>query len=128
MEPKHNIEYKHGGITEKIIAAAYKVHNTLGFGFLEKVYENCIRIELKKSDLKVIQQADIKVYYDEEIVGDYRADLFVNDSVIVELKSEKNYNKEHEAQLLNYLKATKVKVGYLINFGRTKVEFKRLVF
>lgn len=115
-------------VSDIIVNSAFKVHKTMGYGFLEKVYENCMRIELKKSDLKVIQQADIKVYYDEEIVGDYRADLFVNDSVIVELKAEKKYNKEHETQLLNYLKATKVKVGYLINFGRTKVEFKRLVF
>ena len=115
-------------VSDKIVNAAFRVHKVMGYGFLEKVYENCMRIELQKSKLKVNQQTDIKVYYDEEIVGDYRFDLFVNDCIIVELKAEKNYNNAHEAQLLNYLKATKIKVGYLINFGRTKLEFNGMVF
>jgi len=115
-------------VSDIIVNSAFKVHTVMGYGFLEKVYENCMRIELNKSNLKVIQQSEVTVYYEGEVVGDYRPDLFINDKVIVELKAEKEYNKGHEAQLLNYLKATKIKVGYLINFGRNKLEFKRMVF
>ncbi|MBN2008010.1 GxxExxY protein [candidate division KSB1 bacterium] len=117
----------HENITEKIIKAFYKVNNSLGFGFLEKVYENAMVIELKKVGCNVQQQKNIKVFYETEEVGDYYADLLVDDSVIVELKAAKNLCEEHEAQLINYLKATHIEVGLLLNFG-TKAEFKRKIF
>ncbi len=117
----------HSEITEQIIKAFYKVYNTLGYGFLEKVYENAMAIELRKMGFDYRQQQRIKVYYENEIVGDYYADLIVNDSVIVELKASATIHEEHEAQLLNYLRATQVEVGLLLNFGK-KPEFKRLIF
>jgi GxxExxY protein len=113
--------------TEKIIKAFYKVNNTLGYGFLEKVYENAMAIELRKMGFKVLQQANIKVYYENEEVGDYYADLLVENQVIVELKAAESLGKDHEAQLINYLKATRIEVGLLLNFGK-KAEFKRKVF
>jgi GxxExxY protein len=115
-------------ISDKLIGCSFVVYNRLGYGFLEKVYENSLKIELEESGINVKQQYPIKVYYKSKIVGEYRADLFINDCIIVELKAERIYNPNHEAQLLNYLKATKIKVGYIINFGKEKVEFKRLVF
>ena len=118
---------KHSEITEKIIKAFYKVYNTLGYGFLEKVYENAMVIELRKMGLLVSQQKRIKVYYENEEVGDYYADLLVDNSVIVELKAAKSLCEEHEAQLINYLKATDIEVGLLLNFGK-KAEFKRKIF
>jgi len=117
----------HSEITEKIIKAFYKVNNTLGFGFLEKVYENSMVIELRKMGCKVLQQRNIKVYYEGEEVGDYYADLLVDDLVIVELKAAEAIHEDHEAQLINYLKATEIEVGLLLNFGK-KAEFKRKVF
>jgi GxxExxY protein len=118
----------HAEITEKIIGAAYAVYAELGYGFLESVYQRAMQVELHLARLKCEIECPIKVKYRNVIVGDFRADLFVNDVVIVELKTAKNYNAEDEPQLLNELKATGVKVGLLINFGRTKVEFKRMVF
>lgn len=120
-------DFQHGEITEKIIGAAFEVHSVLGYGFLEKVYENALLVELCKRGVKAEAQNTIRVKYKDVIVGDYVADLVVEDKVIVELKTEDEYNKMHEAQLLNYLKATGVKVGLLINFGRKKCEFRRLV-
>lgn len=117
----------HKEITDKIINAYYKVYNTLGYGFLEKVYENSLAIALRKSGLKVEQQKNIKVYYEAEEVGEYFADLLVEDSVIVEVKAAKSLAEEHEAQLVNYLKATTIEVGLLINFGR-EPNFKRKIF
>jgi GxxExxY protein len=121
------INMLHSDITEKIIKAFYKVNNTLGFGFLEKVYENSMVIELHKMGCKVLQQKNIKVYYESEEVGDYYADLLVDDLVIVELKAAEAIHEDHEAQLINYLKATEIEVGLLLNFGK-KAEFKRKVF
>ena len=115
-------------ITEQIIGAAFEVHRNLGYGFLEKVYQRAMQVELELRGLVVEIESKIKVWYKGTIVGDYQADLFVNSSVIVELKVAKDYQPIDEAQLLNELKATGIKVGLLINFGRTKVEFKRLVF
>ena len=115
-------------MTEKIIGAAFEVHRVLGYGFLESVYQRAMQAELQKSGLKAEIECPIKVRYKDVIVGDFRADLFVNEVVIVELKTARNYNPEDEPQLLNELKATGVKVGLLVNFGRTKVEFKRMVF
>jgi GxxExxY protein len=117
----------HGQITEVILKAFYKVYNTLGYGFLEKVYENAMRIELTKMGIKAEQQKNIKVYYESEQVGDYYADLIVTDLVIVELKAAENICEEHEAQLLNYLKATDIEVGLLLNFGK-EPKFSRKYF
>ncbi len=119
------MEYRQ--ITEEIIGSSYKVYNSLGFGFLEIVYENSLVIELKKSKLKVEQQKPIEVYYSGEIVGTYKADLIVNELIIVELKSVRNLVKEFEVQLVNYLTATMKPVGLLINFGPKRVEIKRKI-
>jgi len=104
-------------LTEKIIGCAYTVFNTLGSGFLEKVYENALKLEIEKEGLKVIQQPPINVLYGGQTVGEYFADLIVSDKVIVELKAIDSLNKIHEVQLVNYLKATGFRVGLLINFG-----------
>ncbi len=117
----------HEELTSKIIGAFYKVYNTLGYGFLEKVYENSIKIELMKLELKVEQQKNIKVFYDGYDVGEYFADLIVNDLIIIELKAADAICEEHEAQLLNYLKATDKEVGLLFNFGK-EAKFIRKVF
>jgi GxxExxY protein len=122
------IELPHADVTEKVIGAAFEVYRVLGYGFLESVYRRAMQAELQKAGLKAEIECPIKVRYKEIIVGDFRADLLVNEVVIIELKTAKNYNSEDEPQLLNELKATGVKVGLLINFGRTKVEFKRMVF
>ena len=114
-------------ITEKIIGASYDVMNTLGSGFLEKVYENALKVELELRGLSVESQKKLDVFYKNHVVGEYFADLFVENKVIVELKSIKQITEIHEAQLMNYLKATKMKVGLLINFGSPKVQIKRMV-
>jgi GxxExxY protein len=119
--------YKHSEITERIIKAFYKVYNTLGFRFLEKVYENALLIELKRDGLDAEKQRKIVVSYDGYEVGEYYADIIVNDLVIVELKAAETLCEEHEFQLINYLKATKIEVGLLLNFGK-KPEFRRKVF
>ncbi|MCI0447967.1 GxxExxY protein [bacterium] len=111
-------------LTKKIIGCAFKVHNKLGAGFLEKVYENALRIELRKEGLQVKQQEPINVFYEGEIAGEYFADLWVEDRVIVEVKAVQAFNKQHEVQLVNYLTATETDVGLLINFG-SSVEVKR---
>ena len=113
-------------ITEVIIGSAYKVANALGCGFLEKVYENAMAYEIRKHGLEVKQQESIKVFYDNFEVGFYEADLWVENKVLVELKAVKNLDDVHRAQCLNYLKATKVKICLLINFGNPKVEVKRI--
>ncbi|MGA2242481.1 MAG: GxxExxY protein [Verrucomicrobiota bacterium] len=118
----------HADVTDKIIGAAFEVYGELGYGFLESVYQKAMQVELQQSGLKAEIEYPIKVKYRNVIVGEFRADLFVRDAVMVELKTTKNYNTEDEPQLLNELKATGIKVGLLINFGRTKVEFKRMVF
>jgi len=120
-------ELLHSKETEIIIAAFYKVYNTLGYGFLEKVYENSLLLELQKNNLSVEQQHPIKVYYESSIVGEYFADLVVNDKIILELKTAKQISKENEYQLINYLKATCFEVGLLLNFG-DKAEFVRKIF
>jgi GxxExxY protein len=117
----------HEEMTEKIIKAYYKVYNTLGYGFLEKVYENALAIELRKAGFKVEQQKNVKVYYEGEVVGDYYADILVDAAIIIELKSVDKLVDDHKAQLINYLKATEIEVGILLNFGRT-TDFKRAIF
>ena len=115
-------------ITKEIIGAAFEVHRVLGYGFLEKVYQRAMQVELVKRGLRAQLEHEITVRYKGVIVGDYKADIFVEDAVMVELKTTKTYNSEDEPQLLNELKATGTKVGLLTNFGRKKVEFKRMVF
>ena len=119
--------YKHSEVTERIVKAFYKVYNTLGYGFLEKVYENALFIELTIMNLQVETQKQITVFYEEKRVGEYFADLIINDCIIVELKAAESLCEEHEFQLINYLKATEIKVGLLLNFGK-KPELKRKVF
>jgi GxxExxY protein len=119
--------YKHSEFTEKIIKAFYKVYNTLGYGFLEKVYENAIYIELEAIGFNIKKQEPIKVYYEGKEVGVYFADLVVNDTIIIELKATEYLIEENESQLINYLKATEMEVGLLLNFGK-KPEVKRKVY
>lgn len=121
------MEFKHQDITEKIIKAFYNVYNTLGYGFLEKVYENAMMIELKTMGLNCVKQKPISVYFKENCVGEYFADIIVEDCVIIELKAAEVIIAEHEAQLLNYLKATEIEVGLLLNFGK-KPQLKRMLF
>ena len=117
----------HKNTTDKIIEAFYYVYNRLGYGFLEKVYENALVIVLRKSGCIVAQQVPIKVLFEGELVGDYYADLIVNGCVIVEAKVAESIAEAHEAQLINYLRATDIEVGLLLNFG-PKPEFRRKVF
>jgi GxxExxY protein len=114
-------------LTEKIIKAFYIVYNKLGYGFLEKVYENALVIELKKSGLNVKQQDKIVVHYDNREIGEYFADLIVNEIVLIELKAAEDLVEKHKNQLINYLKATDKEVGLLLNFGK-KPQFKRVIF
>jgi GxxExxY protein len=118
----------HGEITEQVIAAAFEVHRVLGYGFLEKVYQRAMEVELKQRGLEVQVECSITVMYKGTDVGEYKADLFVAQSVIVTLKVTRDSQPADEPQLLNELHATGVKVGLLINFGRNRVEFKRLGF
>lgn len=118
---------EHSDLTELIIGAFYEVNNRLGYGFLEKVYENAMVMELKRLGMNVEQQKHLKVHYRNFIVGDYYADIVVNDLVILELKADEKLMPEHEAQLINYLKATDIEVGLLFNFGR-KADFRRKYF
>jgi len=120
-------EYKHKEITDLIIKAFYTVYNTLGYGFLEKVYVSALMVELQKLGLEVICQAPIHVYYSGQVVGEYFADLLVANRVIVEVKSAQMFTIAYEAQLLNYLKATPYEVGLLLNFG-PKPQVKRKAF
>ena len=123
----NRFEGKHSEITDLILNAFYKVHRKLGYGFNEKVYENSLVIELRKLGLQVAQQHEIEVFYDGQPVGIYFADLIVNGVVMLELKAVKQLADEHEAQVLNYLKATRFEVGLLLNFGPT-ADMKRRVF
>ena len=112
-------------ITHKIIGAAYNVHNQLGFGFLESVYQKAMIIELSKNGLKAETEKPLKVYYDEQVVGEFYIDLFVDEAIVVELKSIQNLTKQHEVQIVNYLNGLKKEIGLLINFGPSGVDVKR---
>jgi GxxExxY protein len=118
---------KHEDITSKIIGAAYAIHNKMGGGFLESVYERCMLIELRKAGLLVEHQKPIAVYYDDAMVGEFVADLLVEDTVVVELKAVRELLRIHEVQLVNYLTATNKPVGLLINFGTNRVQVIRKV-
>ena len=117
---------KHKELTGKIIECVFKVHKNLGFGFLESVYQNALLIELSKAGLTAQKEKKIQVNYDGQAIGDFIADIVVEDKVIIELKSVQQVHPAHEAQLINYLKATSIEVGLLINFGE-KAEIKRKV-
>ncbi|NJK86641.1 MAG: GxxExxY protein [Bacteroidales bacterium] len=121
------IELLHKELTSRILNCFYTVYNTPGYDFLEKVYENAMMLELRKQAIKAERQKPIKVFYCEEMVGEYFADIIAEDAVIVELKATEYLIEEHELQLINYLKATNKEVGLLLNFGR-KPEFKRKIF
>jgi len=120
-------EYLYQELSSNIISCFYKVYNTLGFGFLEKVYENALLFELTKAGLFVEKQKPIKVYYEDKLVGEYFADLMVENKIILELKAVESLIEEHELQLINYLKATDIELGLLLNFGK-KPEIKRKIF
>jgi GxxExxY protein len=120
-------DFKHKEITERIIKIFYRVYSKLGYGFLEKVYENAVMLELKREGIPAIAQSPIKVLYEGEVMGEYFADILVADKVIVEIKAANCLVEENEAQLLNYLKATKIEVGLLLNCG-VKPEVRRKAF
>ena len=120
-------EHRLNELSGKIIGAAFEVSNVLGAGFLEKVYENALNKELNLKGLKTQQQAPLKVYYKDELVGDYFADILVGNEIIIELKTVKEFDEIHIAQCLNYLKITGLKLCLLINFSKPKVEIKRIV-
>ncbi|MCD4755518.1 MAG: GxxExxY protein [Deltaproteobacteria bacterium] len=117
---------KYQELTHQIIEAAYRVHKILGYGFLEKVYQNALMIELAKRGIRAESERPLKIHYETEIVGDYLCDIVVEDKVILELKAVKEINEIHEVQLVNYLKGTGIEVGLLINFG-SSVQIKRKV-
>ena len=119
--------YLHAELTDKIIACAYDVYNQLGFGFSEKVYENAMMIKIAQKGLTAVQQAPVNVFFEKQLVGEYFPDLLVENKVIVELKAVSTLSKAHEAQLVNYLKATGIKVGLLVNFGE-KLKIVRRVY
>ena len=116
---------EHEELTHKIIGCAYTVYKKLGFGFLESVYRKSMVIELIRADLKVEEEKPLKVYYYGQVVGSFSADLVVEESIVIELKSVQNLVKEHEVQLVNYLNAIEEEIGLLINFGPSGVEVKR---
>lgn len=119
--------FKHKEITDIIIKGFYEVYNELGDGFLESIYEKALYIVLTKYGQNVEKQKDISVFFRGQIIGDFKADLIVEEKVIVELKAVRDIGPTHEAQIINYLKATNIEVGLLLNFGR-KPEFKRFVY
>jgi len=125
---EHPDKLLHRDVTERIIGAAFEVHGELGYGFLERVYERAMQVELIRRGSSAEIEKRVRVRYKDVVVGDYDSDLIVDNCVLVELKVNPQYDRRDEAQLLNVLKATGLKVGLLVNFGRSKVEYKRLVF
>lgn len=124
---KEYTDFKHTEITDKVIKAFYKVYNTLGPGFLEKIYEHALIIELEKMEISAKTQCPIKVIYENQIIGEYFADVLVANKVIIEIKCCQNLIPQHEAQLVNYLKATDIEIGLLLNFG-INPEIKRKIY
>jgi GxxExxY protein len=121
-------DYPHKDVTEQIIGAAFEVHNELGFGFLEKVYENALLMELRTRSVNVAAQPEIPVSYKGQVIGTYYGDLLVAGAVLVEIKALATLTPVHEQQLLHYLKATGIKIGLLLNFGTKRLQMKRLIF
>ena len=124
---KADKNYLHADLTDKIIACAYNVHNQLGFDFSEKVYENAMMIKIAQNGLVAVQQTPVNVFFEKQLVGEYFPDILVENKVIIELKAVSSLLKAHEAQLVNYLKATGIKVGLLVNFGE-KLKIVRRVY
>ena len=120
-------EYKYSDITSKIIGCAMKVHSTLGNGFQEVIYQRCLAIEMRNQDLEFERELEIPIYYEETEVGTRRVDFLIENKIMVELKAISQIEKIHIAQGLNYLEAYNLEIGLLINFGSTKLEFKRLI-
>jgi len=127
MDARKKFEGKHSELTGKILGAFFQVHKEMGFGFSEKVYECALEVSLLELGMIVEKQKEIKVYYHGKVVGDYKADMIVNNVVLLELKSVEKLIDAHDAQLLNYLKATEIEVGLLLNFGR-EAEFHRKIY
>ncbi|MFZ0882991.1 MAG: GxxExxY protein [Candidatus Acidiferrales bacterium] len=121
-------EYPEQELTGTILQAAFALHNDLGAGFLERVYSNALVVELNRHQLRFVQNEPLEVKYRDVVVGDYIADIIVEDRVILELKACASLDPSHSAQLMNYLRATKIRVGLLLNFGRPKLEYRRFVF
>lgn len=128
MEDHAHDDYPHADLTRQVLDAAFRVANTLGCGFLEKVYENALAVQLKDQGLTVAQQVPIRVQYLGQTVGEYCADLIVQGAVLVEAKATDQDNPVYAAQVLNYLRATKLPVGMLLNFGRPRLSYRRLVW
>ena len=127
MNTDKKIELLHKNITEEIIQSAYKVHNTLGPGYLEIIYHNALVTELRKRNLKCDIERIIEIFYEDNKVGEHRLDLIVENRVVVELKSVSDFHPAHQAQIISYLKASGMRVGLLFNFGKARVEHKRYV-
>ena len=127
MDARKKFEGKHSDLTGKILGAFFQVHKEMGFGFSEKVYESALEVLLLELGMIVEKQKEIKVYYHGKVVGDYKADMIVNNVVLLELKSVEKLIDAHDAQLLNYLKATEIEVGLLLNFGK-EAEFHRKIY
>ncbi len=128
IDDEHPSKLLHREITERIIGAAFEVRGKLGYGFLERVYERALQVELTRRGSTAEIEKRVQIHYKDVVVGNYDSDLIVDGCVLVELKVNPQYDRRDEAQLLKVLKATGLKVGLLVNFGRTKVEYKRLVF
>ena len=127
MDAQKKFEGKHSDLTGKILGAFFQVHKDMGFGFSEKVYESALEVLLKELGLVPERQKEIKVYYHDNVVGEYKADMIVNEVVLLELKSVEKLIDAHDAQMLNYLKSTEIEVGLLLNFGR-QAEFHRKIY
>ncbi len=125
MNTEKELLYK--DITDKILASAFEVYNYLGYGFLEKVYENAFLLALQENGIRAEQQKAIPVYFKDKMIGEYFSDILVEEKIIVEIKTIETFSKAHYAQILNYLKATKLKLGFLINFGPRGLEYKRMI-
>lgn len=121
-------DYPHSELTEQKIGAAFAVHSELGWGFLEKVYENALLMELRNRNVEVVPQPEIPILYKGKTIGVYNGDLLVARSVLVEIKALSALNSVHEQEILHYLKATGLKVGLLLNFGTQRLQIKRLIF
>ena len=128
FKPEDETPFPHKEFTEAIIGSAFEVHNRLGYGFLHRVYQRALQVELSRRGFSGELERRTTVRYKEAIVGEYDGDMIVNDAVLIEVKIAPQYDKRDEAQLLNVLKATGLKIGILLHFGRYKVEYKRLIF
>jgi len=124
---KHEETIIYKQLSYDIMSAALTVHKKLGHGFLEKIYENALAIELKNHNILFRQQAPIKVFYENKLIGEYAADILVDDKIIIELKAAEEISNIHKAQLINYLRATNLRLGIIINFGKPRLEYKRVV-